>query len=133
MDNLYARTVFFASDAQRSLEFFTQTLGFSVDWNYETDGRADVFQVSLLGFELIVNQVWSWTEGRAGHGRVFLGLEDDQGAALRKHILDRRIETSVVEWGRPTLVIRDPDGNELFFWLPENELASLRAAQTEGA
>ena len=30
-----------------------------------------------------------------------------------------------VEWGRPTLVLRDPDGNELFFWIPDSEWANL--------
>jgi hypothetical protein len=28
------------------------------------------------------------------------------------------------EWGRPTLVLRDPDGNELFFWIPDSEWAN---------
>ena len=54
---------------------------------------------------------------RAGHGRVFIGLEVDQSEALRRHIEDKRIPTMEVEWGKPTLVIRDLDENELFFWL----------------
>jgi len=32
-----------------------------------------------------------------------------------------------LQWGAPTLVIRDLDENELFFWLPESERASLEA------
>jgi hypothetical protein len=31
MDNFYARTVFFVSDGEASLAFYTQTLGFSLD------------------------------------------------------------------------------------------------------
>jgi hypothetical protein len=46
-----------------------------------------VCQVSLFGFELILNQIGERTRTRAGHGRVFIGLEDDQGEPLRKHIL----------------------------------------------
>jgi len=62
-----------------------------------------VFQVSLLGFELILNEVEGRTRARAGHGRVFIGLGDDQGEPLRKHIADNGIQTLRVEWGRPTL------------------------------
>jgi catechol 2,3-dioxygenase-like lactoylglutathione lyase family enzyme len=127
MNNFYARSVLFVKDAERSLRFYTETLGFSLDWNYQEQGRAYVFQVSLLGFELILNQTEPSTEDRAGHGRLFIGLDDDQVDALRKHLEENSIKTTVVPWGNPTLVIRDLDENELFFWLPESERASLQA------
>jgi catechol 2,3-dioxygenase-like lactoylglutathione lyase family enzyme len=119
--NLYARAVFFVSDVERSLRYYTEDLGFSLDWN----SRDGVLQVSLFGFELILNQVGDRTRTRAGHGRVFIGLEDDQGEPLRKHIADKGIQTVRVEWGRPTLVIRDPDANELFFWLPRDDFSNF--------
>jgi catechol 2,3-dioxygenase-like lactoylglutathione lyase family enzyme len=125
--DLYARSVFFVTDAERSLSFYTETLGFSLDWKYQEQGRAFVFQVSLLGFQLILNQIEPWTEARAGHGRVFIGLEEDQADGFRRHIKENGIKTTVVQWGAPTLVIRDLDENELFFWLPESDKASLEA------
>jgi len=112
-------------DAERSLKFYTETLGFSLEWNYQEEGRTFVFEVSLLGFQLILNETEAGTADRAGHGRVFIGLDDDQVDSFRKHIEEKGIETTVVQWGNPTLVIRDLDGNELFFWLPEKERASL--------
>ncbi len=127
MTSLYARSVFFVADAGRSLQFYTEELGFSLDW----DSRDGVFQVSLFGFELIVNQVGDGTRRRAGHGRVFIGLEDDQGETLRKHIADRGIPTLRVEWGRPTLVIRDLDGNEIFLWVPHDDFSNLGSAAIE--
>jgi catechol 2,3-dioxygenase-like lactoylglutathione lyase family enzyme len=127
VNNFYARSVFFVRDAERSLKFYTERLGFSLDWNYQEQGRAFVFQVNLLGFELILNQTEPWTEDRAGHGRLFIGLDDDQVDALRKHIEEKSIKTTVLPWGAPTLVIRDLDGNELFFWLPESDRACLQA------
>ena len=127
MNNLYARSVFFVKDGERSLEFYRDTLGFSVDWNYEEEGRAYVFQVSLLGFEVILNQVGPATEDRAGRGRLFIGLDDDQVATFRKHIEEKGIKTSIVEWGQPTLVIHDLDENEMFFWLSEKEQPILQA------
>ena len=121
MTPLYARSVFFVADEDRSRRFYTEDLGFTLDW----DSHDGVFQVSLFGFELILNQVEDRTRLRAGHGRVFIGLEDDQVAPLRKHIAEKGIQTHRVEWGRPTLVVRDLDANELFFWLPLDDFNNL--------
>lgn len=135
MEHFYGRTVFFVSDAERALAFYTQTLGFSLDWNHRENDRAYVFQVSLFGFALILNQTDDRTAARAGHGRAFLGLEDDQIAALRQHIQDHSITTSLTHWGAPTLSITDLDSNELFVWLPRSEWpeleAQLRSSQQE--
>ena len=127
MNNLYARCVFFINDAEHAMRFYTEQLGFSVDW----DSKDGVFQVSLFGFELILNQIGDGTRTRAGHGRVFIGLEDDQGEPLRRHIAAKGIQTMRVDWGRPTLVIRDVDGNELFFWLPHDDFTNLGTAAIE--
>ena len=127
MDNFYARSVFFVKDAERSLRYYSETLGFSLEWNHQEQGRAYVFEVGLLGFQLILNQTAPSTEDRAGHGRVFIGLEDDQYDAFRKHIEGKGIQTTVVRWGAPTLVLRDLDENEMFFGVPRGEWASLEA------
>jgi catechol 2,3-dioxygenase-like lactoylglutathione lyase family enzyme len=127
MDNFYARSVFFVKDAEESLAFYTQTLGFTLDWKYPEEGRAFVFQAGLFGFELILNQIEDWTKERAGPGRVFIGLEDNQVAPLRQHLRARGIKATLRDWGKPTLVIRDLDGNELFFWLPQSDWASLES------
>lgn len=119
--SLYARSVFFVADAERALRYYTENLGFALDW----DSGDGVFQVSLFGFELILNQVGDRNRSRPGHGRVFIGLEDDQGEPVRRHIADRGIQTLRVEWGRPTLVIRDLDANELFFWMPHDDFTNL--------
>lgn len=129
MSNLYARAVFFVNDAARSLRFYTEELGFSVDWKDSPEDPPYVFQVSLFGFELILNQTDERTEARAGHGRVFIGLEDDHIPPVRKHIAAKGIHTERVDWGRPTLVVRDLDQNELFFWdWPEKDTATLEAS-----
>jgi catechol 2,3-dioxygenase-like lactoylglutathione lyase family enzyme len=131
MDNFYARSVFFVKDGEAALAFYTQTLGFGLDWNHQYEGRACVFQVSLFGFELILNQIFADTKDRAGHGRAFIGLEDNQASALSAHIRAKGIQVSRDDWGKPTLVVKDLDGNELFFWLPESELASLESEMAE--
>jgi catechol 2,3-dioxygenase-like lactoylglutathione lyase family enzyme len=123
MNNLYARTVFFVKDAERALRFYVDHFGFSEDWNYREEGRTFVCQVNLLGFELILNEDRMQT--RAGHGRVFIGLDEDQEEPLRKHIQEKRIEFQRVDWGRPTLVLRDLDGNEVFFWLAHDDWSAF--------
>ncbi len=125
MNNLYARSVFFVQNAERSLHFYVERFGFAEDWKYQEDGRTFVCQVSLFGFELILNEISDGTQTRAGHGRVFIGLDDDQGEPLRKHIAAKGIETQRVDWGRPTLVVRDPDANEIFFWLPHDDFTGM--------
>jgi hypothetical protein len=86
MDNFYGRSVFFVKEAEDALAFYTQKLGFILDWNHQVEGRAFVFQVRLYGFELILNQIEDWTKDRAGRGRVFIGLEESQVAPLREHM-----------------------------------------------
>ncbi len=125
MENFFVRSVFFVKDAERSLAFYTGNLGFTLDWNHQVEGRAFVFQVSLFGFQLILNQVEGWTRDRAGHGRIFIGLEAEQVAALRKHIGEKDIHTTIFHWGAPVLVLRDLDQNELFFSLPRSEWEGL--------
>jgi catechol 2,3-dioxygenase-like lactoylglutathione lyase family enzyme len=127
MTALYARSVFFVADADRSRRFYTEELGFTLDW----DSKDGVFQVSLLGFELILNHVGERTRSRAGHGRVFIGLEDDQGEPVRKHFVERGVQTHRVEWGRPTLVVRDVDENEIFVWLPHDDFSGFEKAAIE--
>jgi catechol 2,3-dioxygenase-like lactoylglutathione lyase family enzyme len=127
MDNLYARSVFFVTDAEHARRFYTEQLGFGLDW----DSNDGVFQVSLFGFELILNEVGDHTRTRVGHGRVFIGLGDDQAEAFRQHIAGKGIQTLRVEWGRPTLVIRDADANELYFWLPHDDFTNLGTSPQE--
>jgi catechol 2,3-dioxygenase-like lactoylglutathione lyase family enzyme len=111
--------VFFVRDASRSVAFYTRELGFSLDWTYEENGEPHVFQVSLHGFELILNQSEPATVDRPGHGRAFIGLDEDGTAAFTQHIESREIKITHVHWGAPTIAIYDPDQNEVFFWLAE--------------
>jgi catechol 2,3-dioxygenase-like lactoylglutathione lyase family enzyme len=127
MQNLAARSVFFVKDAERALSFYTGTLGFALDWSHQEQGKAFVVQVNLFGFQLILNQTEAWTDNRAGHGRVFIGIDDDQVEPFRRHLAEKLIKTTVIHWGAPTLVIRDLDENELFFWLPQSETLGLEA------
>ena len=83
------------------------------------------FRSACSAFELILNEVDEHSRDRAGRGRLFIGVEDEQRDTLRRHLTARSIPTQRVEWGRPTLVVRDVDGNELFFWLPRDDFTGI--------
>ena len=128
MQNLYARSVFFVQDTPRAMEFYTNTLGFHVDWTYEEQGRPYVVQVSLLGLEIILNQKENPADDRPGHGRLFVGLDEAQTAALLQHVRDQGISTTYTHCGEPTMALFDLDRNELFFWLSDAERAKWQEA-----
>ena len=133
MQNLYARAVFFVADAERSQRFYIDSLGMPVDWNFDSSQTRKpwIFQVNLLGFELIIEQGESDTRDRVGQGRVFIGLEDEQAEPLKKHLIEKKVKFVRRDWGRPTLVIKDLDGNELFFWLPHDDFSGLETTAAE--
>jgi catechol 2,3-dioxygenase-like lactoylglutathione lyase family enzyme len=121
MRKLYARTVFFVRDTSRAMEFYTNGLGFHLDWTHEEQGRPFVVQVSLLGLEIILNEAAQAERDRPGHGRLFVGLDEAQTAAVLQHLRSKALPASYTHWGAPTLALFDLDQNELFFWLSDAE------------
>ena len=125
MNPFHTRAVFFTRDAPAARAFYADRLGFEIDWGHCENDSVYVFQASLHGLELILNQTDEHTAARPGLGRVFVGLDDDQACAFIDHLRRRKIEYEVLSWGKPTLLIRDRDRNELFFWPPAEDWASL--------
>lgn len=121
MRNLGLRPVFFVHDAPAALEHYVTRMGFNKDWVHEEAGRPFVFQVSLFGLQLIINQCEDWTGGRRGHGRVFVPIDPDQTDEFMAHVRQWNIPVTRFEWGAPTWIIHDLDRNELFLWLPEED------------
>jgi len=117
-DDFPIRPVLFTRDATRALEFYRDTLGFGVHWIHEQNGQPFVFMASLFGMRVILNQTESDTEDRPGKGRVFVGLDEAKAERFLRHVRERGIATSTTQWGAPTTVIKDLDGNEFFVWLP---------------
>jgi catechol 2,3-dioxygenase-like lactoylglutathione lyase family enzyme len=112
MENWHTRTVFFVKDAERSVAFYRDKLGCTLDWNYEEEGRSVVCQVNREGFKLILA---AQDDRKAGQGRVFVTHVEE--SALRKEIAEKGIEAQDDYWGMPVIVIEDPDGNQLLFAL----------------
>ena len=133
MHDLSARPVFFVQDTPRATEFYTNNLGFALDWTHEENGRPYVVQVSLLGLQIILNQKETSADDRPGHGRIFIGLDDEQSAAMLHHIKVRGIEATYTEWGAPTMAVHDVDRNEMYFWLSDAERAKWQESHVGAA
>lgn len=114
MENWHSRTVFFVKDAERSIAFYRDKLGCTLEWNYQEEGRTVVCQVNRAGLKLILA---AQDESKAGHGRVF--ITHLQEADLRKEIAEKGIDAEDDYWGMRVIVIEDPDGNQLLFAPPE--------------
>ncbi len=115
MANWYSRAVFFVTDLETASDFYTGVLGFKEAWGYEEDGKKVVAQVTRGDCEIILA---TETE-RAGKGRIFIALEEDELEVLQMEIDARSIETTREWWGFPVIEIKDPDGNELLFPVEE--------------
>jgi catechol 2,3-dioxygenase-like lactoylglutathione lyase family enzyme len=120
----FARPVLFVKDISRTLDFYVQRLGFSESWRYEDGGEPRVAQAERQGCTLIFSSQWP---DKMGKGLVFVSLQapDAQHVSaaldsLRAEFEGRGAAVEDGQWGYRLLVVRDPDGNELYFNYPNS-------------
>jgi catechol 2,3-dioxygenase-like lactoylglutathione lyase family enzyme len=106
----YARPVFFVTDCEGSLHFYT-ALGFSEAWRHDDGSGLVAVQMNRDGAELSLNR----NAGRAGGGRLFLSLHRGQVAECVATFVLAGLEVRDEHWGMPVKTLRDPDGNDLLF------------------
>jgi len=110
----YARPVLFVSDVNRAIRFYVDMLGFEKSW-HEGDGAGKVCQVNHGECEIILCE----DARRRDKARLFVELTADGLTDLRREVAERSVPSKETWWGYDTLQIDDPDGNELFFPVPE--------------
>jgi hypothetical protein len=106
--------VIFVADLGRSLHFYLGQLGFKKDWHAD-DGSGTVCQVSRSDCEIILCE----DANRRDKARLFIELTADGLGAFQRELAARSIPHTTTWWGYDTTQITDPDGNELFFPVPE--------------
>jgi catechol 2,3-dioxygenase-like lactoylglutathione lyase family enzyme len=123
-----ARPVLFVADINRTLDFYENRLGFTRGWVHEDEGKALVAQVDRPGCALIFSSQWP---NKFGKGLMFVSLNVDAPAdllstkvtkaadRLRAEFVSKGVDVEDGEWGYKLFVVRDPDGNELFFAYPD--------------
>ena len=116
MSGWYTRAVLHVADVERSIDYYTRSLGFSESWRHADAGRLLVAQVERDGCELILS--CQWPDGH-GHGLVFISLEPEVFAAAGAEFERNGVAVKEGQWGYRLMVVEDPDGNRLFFPYPE--------------
>lgn len=110
----YARPVFFVGDVKRAIRFYVDMLGFEKVW-HEADGAGTVCQVNRGECEIILCE----DTARTDKARLFVELTAEGLEDLRREFIARAVPTKETWWGYDTLQVDDPDGNELFFPVPD--------------
>ena len=116
MNPWYSRPVLFVASVERALAFYVDRLGFTERNRYEEDGIALVGQVSREGCTILFT---SQFPEKNGHGRIFIELNQEELDTLRTELETRGAPIEQGWWGYETTIVRDPDGNELFFPHPD--------------
>ena len=110
----YSRPVLFVADLSRSLHFYLDQLGFVKNWHTE-DGAGTICQVSRSDCEIILCQ----DAVRRDKARLFIELTAAGLAEFRRELAQRSVPSKTTWWGYDTTQVDDPDGNELFFPVPD--------------
>jgi catechol 2,3-dioxygenase-like lactoylglutathione lyase family enzyme len=118
MNVWYSRPVFFVESVERSIAFYTEKLGFTHGFCYEEEGKVLVGQVNREDCEIILN---CQQPEKTGRSRIFISIDFGPLQALRAEFEDRGAPIRDGWWGYDTMIIQDPDGNELFFPYPKAE------------
>ncbi len=116
----YARPVLFVSDMESSIAFYVDQLGFKEHWRHEDSGKTIVAQVDRQTCELILS---SKEPDKIGRGRIFISLDLEVLEAVRTELEGRGVPVEDGRWGYPLAIVRDPDGNQLYFPYPADDPA----------
>lgn len=117
MGDWYSRPLFFVADAQRSSDFYVDKLGFVQAWSFSEEGKLFVAQVNREDCEIILSSQWPEKNGK---GMLFISLTDPTYAALPAELAAQGVVVKEGWWGYRTLIVTDPDGNELYFPDPKD-------------
>ena len=117
MNVWYSRPVFFVESVERSIAFYTEKLGFGEGFRYEDEGKILVGQVNREDCEIILN---CQQPEKTGRSRIFISIDLGPLQALRDEFENRGAPITDGWWGYDTMIIEDPDGNQLFFPYPKD-------------
>jgi uncharacterized glyoxalase superfamily protein PhnB len=122
--------------ASRSTKFYTENLGFTVDHEFKIDGKVMWARLSRGPIAIMVNV----SQERAGRGRrtdpqsyddVVFYFTVDNAQEMRDALLRKGFNPGPLErqdYGVDEFTVRDPDGYELAFGSPIQQLLKDAAA-----
>ncbi len=139
MTEWFARPVLHVANAEASLGFYVDRLGFTVSWRVEWDGHTHIAEVDRQGCALILSDEWP---EKAGRGLMFISLNAEPPTheaeiaavdSLRAEFAARGVPVQDGRWGYRLLVVEDLDGNQLYFPYPNPPEAKLQGLVVEDA
>lgn len=113
MGKWYTRPVLFVADVPRAADFYVGKLGFTEKWRFDDV----VAQVDRDACEIIVSGQWP---SKVGSGMLFIALTTADWQALPGVLDAAGVSFTWGQWGYRTVIVDDPDGNQLFFPDPED-------------
>jgi catechol 2,3-dioxygenase-like lactoylglutathione lyase family enzyme len=114
-DGWYSRPVLFVDSVERAIAFYCDKLGFVEGQRYEEDGTLLLGEVFRGDCTLLLN---CQQPEKTGRSRIFISLAPGLIDDLRVELETRGAPIRDGWWGYDTMIINDPDGNELFFPYP---------------
>lgn len=137
MGGWFARPVLHVRNVDASLCFYMDRLGFTSPWRYD-DGKTYVAQVDRDGCTVILADTWP---EKIGKGLVFISLNVKSQTpdaaiaeldALRGELEAKGVSVKEGSWGYRLLVVDDPDGNQLFFNYPNENVPGVSTVEGAG-
>lgn len=113
MGKWYTRPVLFVADVPRSADFYVGRLGFAEKWRFDDV----VAQFDRDECEIIVSSQWP---AKVGTGMLFIELTAADWKTLPDLLEAAGVASTRGHWGYRTVIVEDPDGNQLFFPDPED-------------
>lgn len=118
MGKWYTRPMMHVADVEACVDFYVDRMGFREAWSFnDEDGRKFVSQVDRDEAEIILCSQWP---EKIGKGMLFIELTAEDWKALPVMLEDKGVASRWGWWGYRTLIVADPDGNELYFPDPED-------------
>jgi catechol 2,3-dioxygenase-like lactoylglutathione lyase family enzyme len=105
------------ADVEACAAFYVDRMGFREAWSFDEAGRKFVSQVGRDDTEIILCSQWP---DKVGKGMLFIELTADDWKALPAALESKAVAFRRGWWGYRTLIVADPDGNELYFPDPED-------------
>lgn len=129
MGKWYARPTMHVTDVEASAAFYVDRMGFNEAWSFNDDaGGKFVSQVDRDETEIILCSQWP---DKVGKGMLFIELTAQDWQALPAALDGEGVAFTWGWWGYRTLIVADPDGNELYFPDPEDPGGEL-PKETDG-
>jgi catechol 2,3-dioxygenase-like lactoylglutathione lyase family enzyme len=110
-------TLIFVRDVDEAIGFYVDRLGFSLHMRFVDDGKPLVAGVSRGdGCSLLLTCQWP---DKVGKAVLYTAFDAEEFARTCADLEAKGVALEEGWWGRPLLIAKDPDGNQIYFARPD--------------